>query len=106
MSREFQELIPKVEKAIKEFTISLPTKKIDAYEGGEYKPFFSLVDRGGKLLCMWCGNRRKPDKNGKGGDVEICRIRQPELGLPTDVDDPKGWDKITLKVLRHFNTKK
>lgn len=105
MGKEFQKLMEKIAKAVEGRTISLGPKKAKAYENGTYCPFFSLIDRGGELLCMWCGNRRRPNKNGEDGDVEIVRFRRPELGFATDGQDPLSWDNVTLAVMRHFKLK-
>lgn len=100
MSRAFQELMNKIGAAIEKRTISLPLKKAKDYEEGKYKPFFSLIDRDGELLCMWCGNRQRPNHKGEGGDIEIVRFK--ETGFATSMDDPKNWDSVTLKVMHHF----
>lgn len=105
MSREFQDLQSKIAEAIENRTIITTPKKTGEYERGIYKPFFSLIVRKGELLCVWCGNIKKPDKEGKGGDIEIDRFRNIEEGFDTDYKSPRGWDAITLKAMRALGLK-
>ena len=88
----FLDLMLKIEKVIENKTISLPAKKAEDYEKGIYHPMFSLINRGGELLCMWCSNRKKDD-------IEIARFRNIEKGFDTDTKSPRSWDKITLMVM-------
>ncbi len=99
MSQGFVDLQNRIAEAIKNRTIELPAKKVKDYESGAYKPMFSLINRGGELLCTWCSNRRRPDVNGKGGDVEIVRFRDIGQGLDTDSNSPRSWEVVTLKVM-------
>lgn len=93
MSKGYEELMLRIERAVKNRTISfLPPKKAMAYEKGEYHPMFSLINRNGELLCMWCSNRKE-------GDIEICRFGRIEEGFDTDPDSPRSWEVVTLKVM-------
>lgn len=102
METIFPNLMQKVSRAIDNRTIKLSPKKATKFEAGMYNPFFSLLDRDGELLCMFCGNRRKPNAKGEGGDIEILRIRKPEDGLSTDIKDPAGWNKVTGQIYRYY----
>ena len=81
----------KIAKAIENKTIITTAKKTKLYELGLYNPFFSLIERDGELICIWCSNV-------KNGEKEIIRL-QLKGGLPTSKDNPKGWDAITLEVM-------
>lgn len=102
MSQEYEDWMKKIATVIENREIHLPPQKLKDYEDGEYHPVFSLIDRGGELICLWCSNRKKPNANGEGGDIEIVRIPRPDLGLFTDSDEDASWQKITLKVMRYF----
>lgn len=99
MSAEFQELQNKIAEVIKNRTIVTTTKKTREYEKGIYHPFFSLINRNGELLCIWCSNIIRPDEKGNGGDKEIARFRNIEQGFDTDMNSPRSWDAVALKVM-------
>lgn len=92
MSRKYVELMERIAKVIENKTISLPPKKARDYEKGDYTPMFSLINRKGELLCMWCSNRKKDD-------VEIARFRNIEEGFDVEPKSPQSWDAVTLKVM-------
>ena len=95
---EFVKLMGKVAKAIESRQISLPPQKAKLYEAGAYNPQFSLIDREGELICIWCSNI-------KDGDKEIVRIGNVAKGLKSDMNDPAGWDKVTTKVMNYYGLK-
>lgn len=97
MSQEFQELMDKIAKAIENRIIITTAKKTKLYEQGLYNPFFSLIERDGELVCIWCSNIKDEEK-------EIIRL-QVKDGLPTSKDDPKSWDAVTIKVMHSLGLK-
>jgi len=98
MSRKYQELMERIAKAIENRTIITTATKTKLYEQGAYKPFFSLIERDGELICVWCSNV-------KAGDKKLSDRLQLKIGLPTSKDDPKGWDAVTLKVMHSLGLK-
>ena len=122
MSALFQEWQRKIADAIASRTISIGPKKAQEYEAGHYHPFFSLVDRQGELVCIWCRNIKKQKggyyRSGVDGracysgpdrlpsdDVEIIRLSGADVtkGLGTKADSSiKHWDSVTRLVMEHF----
>ena len=92
MSQKYQRLMDKIALAIKNRTIITTPQKTKLYEQGLYNPFFSLIERDGELICVWCSNVKLKDR-------ELSGRLQLRNGLPTSKDDPKGWDAVTLKVM-------
>lgn len=106
MSEEFQRLTQRIAEAIEKRTIITTPKKTGDYEKGIYNPFFSLIIRDGELLCIWCGNIKKPNKKtDKDGDIEIGRFRNIEQGFDTDPKSERSWDVVTLKVMHSLGLK-
>ena len=102
----FREVLEFVGKLFETRTIEgLKADKVDDYEDGRYNAVFCILVRdGGKLACVWVGNRRK-DKYGKkegrrvlvkAGELEILRISVNKI---REGFSPDEWDSIGLQVL-------
>ena len=106
----FRQFESKLASVLENRTVRVPAKKEKDYAEGNYNPFFSLVDRDGKLLCVSTVAQKKPkkDTSGKevGGDIEIVRFRDKEQGLVTDKKHPQSWESITKTVYDYFYTGK
>lgn len=82
--RSFTAAQEKVRQVIEARKWTMPRKKQERYDKGEYNPFWCLVKRGGnELHCIWCGNRKKEKRNSAGkitqfGDIEIIRFQLHE----------------------------
>lgn len=92
MSSKYIKLMDKIAEVIKNRTIVTTPKKTREYEAGVYSPMFSLINRDGELLCIWCSNRKE-------GDIEIARFRDIDKGFDVDSKSPRSWDAVTLKVM-------
>jgi len=106
MTPEYLKAQEMIQGAIAHKVISLPTRLAKRYERNDYNPRFALADRDGQLICIWCGNKKKANKKGKGGDVEIVRLSNRDVTEGLLVEDKNGrgnsWPEVTRAVMRHF----
>lgn len=101
----FRNLLIKIGEVIEARTISHPkVEKMEDYANGDYNPKFDIVLRDGELLCIWCGNVKKPvGEKQIGGDLVIDRWTENRLrnGL-----EPDEWDSLGLRIKRTLWPKK
>lgn len=90
----FQDLMTEVSEAMANRTILHPTeRKMKEYNNGQYHPPFSLLKRGGKLVCIWQGNRKKR-KFWREPEIARLSVGMCKKGLTSD-----EWDELTLEVM-------
>ena len=106
MTPEYLKAQDMIQDAIANKTISLPAKLARRYEKNDYNPRFALADREGKLICIWCSNKKRANREGKGADIEIVRLSNRDVTEGLAVNDLCGkgtsWPEVTRAVMRYF----
>lgn len=108
MTPEYLKAQEMIKVAIRDRTISLSGKQAARYEQGDYKPFFSLAEREGRLICIACVNavKQNPKKPSSPYDKVFFRLTHADVTEGLTIIDKlgkgKSWPEAIRAVIGHF----